>query len=968
MRVFSDKRPDTPTLLAWASAAMVGGILFLGPFPTGLQGASHWPWGAIVGVLAGVTMLISRTMARRAFRIDPLILVLCGLGGLLAFQLIPLPAGVMGVISPTRLSLARELASVSGRPGPEWLPITVCPKLTRDGLLLFIGAVSVFYASSKLIRLRGAWRLPLAAAAASGAILAVYGLIALLFGEPGSLTATYTNRNRFAGFLAIAGASALGLYLAEREPGVPPWRRALPLAAAVLIEVALVFTLSRLGIAAAALAGLLTIALFARRRSIWAASVSVLCLVAVNMLLGISPLLERYSLLFESGRSRMHAWSMTLPMALDYPVFGSGEATYRQLFALYQQPDLPGWWVNAHNDYLTILVEGGILALAGVIAVAILFFRRIVPMSLSSVRKDRAIAAAGFLAVTAEIIHSLGDYPLRQPANLLAFASVTGLVYGRARRRDPPGRTESEAVLSAGKTTGLRLALAGILCIAVIPILIAVWRAETLKAEATGLASVESAPPKNADRALELLASAARADAWDGEARLEAARLRAGMLSTGAGRDDARKVTTLAIADARSGLRTTPLDPRLYYLLGILTWRSGSEADTDRMMTMSLRLGRAWHDVSYNVGAYFLRRWRLERESRSGFGLTRWKAGKDSELLREASKALSMSVRSPRAKRQTIDLVLGQPLSAAEIDLLLDPDPKIDLALARSLARQGRHAEAEERFSRALRAGTDLSPESPAGAHASYARSLLTLGKIDDALDQFRRSLVSSAPEERGHWIRFLGRLRVPKDAAPSLADWWNSISKEIAGIEDDPAYDLALGRAELAAGRTESGTRHLLKYAEETNDAAVYAELATRALARGRPEVAVKLASEAASLKDSAKYELLLSRAFRNAGCETEALSALQRALVLDPRNLRAARDLAKIELAASRPEKAARLWRLFLEAGGDVAAGHEGLADVYSALLDRGNAIRELRKSLQTRPGDKRLRRKLQNLLKAD
>ncbi len=788
---------------------------------------------------------------------------------------------------------------------------------------------------------------------------------------------------------AVVYASALGLYLAEREPGVPVWRRALPLTAAVLIEVALVLTMSRLGIAAAALAGLLTIALFTQRRAAWGAFAGVLCLVALNVLLGISPVLERYSLLFEDGRGRLQAWSMSLPMVLDYPIFGSGGASYRQLFALYQEPSLSGWWLNAHNDYLTVVIECGLLALGGLIAVAVIFFRRTTPMRVSPVRTDSALAAAGFLAVTAELIHSVGDYPLRQPANLLVFAAVAGVVYGRANhggqvppegpyrpwRRVPAcagdphadrrtSQGESEDASSIGKAVGYRLTLAGVLCVAVIPVLALVHRAETLKAEAAELVSAGSPRPEHFDRAITLLESAARTDPWDGEARYEAARLRVGMLSAGARPEEARKLTEQAIDDAHSGLQVSPLDPRPYYLLGILTWAPGSEETSDRMMATALRLGRAWHDVSYNVGAYFLRRWRLEVKSRPGFGLARWEAGKGSEFLRSASKALSLAVRSPGGIR-TVELVLGQPLFSGEIDLLLNPDPEIEVVLARGLARRGRHAEAELRFARALQAGKGLPKESLAAVHAAYAQSLLGLGRIDDALDEFKRSLASASPEELGDCVQALGRIRVPEDAASEVADWWRALSAEMEGLDGEPAFLLALGRAELVAGRVESGTEHLLGYAEATRDASAYAELAARALARGEPELAVTMASEAARLEGKAEHQLLLSHAFRNAGCDAEALSALRRALALAPRNLRAARGLAQIELAAGRPEEAARLWEQFLRSGGDQAAGHEGLADVYSAVLDDKRAVEELSLALDARPGDLRLMKKLQGLV---
>ena len=56
--------------------------------------------------------------------------------------------------------------------------------------------------------------------------------------------------------------------------------------------------------------------------------------------------------------------------------------------------------------------------------------------------------------------------------------------------------------------------------------------------------------------------------------------------------------------------------------------------------------------------------------------------------------------------------------------------------------------------------------------------------------------------------------------------------------------------------------------------------------------------------------------------------------------------------------------IWRVFLASGGDPATAHEGLADVHLALLDNDSAREELVKALDARPGDKRLRARLDAL----
>ncbi len=77
-------------------------------------------------------------------------------------------------------------------------------------------------------------------------------------------------------------------------------------------------------------------------------------------------------------------------------------------------------------------------------------------------------------------------------------------------------------------------------------------------------------------------------------------------------------------------------------------------------------------------------------------------------------------------------------------------------------------------------------------------------------------------------------------------------------------------------------------------------------------------------------------------------------------------ARALVGVETKAGRHDKAAAAWTAFLGAGGDEAAAHEGLADIYLRLRDHERAVQELGKALEARPGDERLRKKLEDVLR--
>ncbi|MDQ6788127.1 MAG: hypothetical protein M3033_15085, partial [Acidobacteriota bacterium] len=96
---------------------------------------------------------------------------------------------------------------------------------------------------------------------------------------------------------------------------------------------------------------------------------------------------------------------------------------------------------QAHNDYLQILSDAGILGFACVAAFIILLFKqslRIIAKSSDNFRRNAAIGAlAGCFGI---MIHSLFDFPLRTPANgyfflILAALSTATINYPKLYRR-----------------------------------------------------------------------------------------------------------------------------------------------------------------------------------------------------------------------------------------------------------------------------------------------------------------------------------------------------------------------------------------------------------------------------------------------------------------------------------------------------------------------------------------------------
>jgi tetratricopeptide (TPR) repeat protein len=956
---------------------------------------------AAVAVLLGAVALVARGLdAHTRHRADSVMIALACLAAAWAFQLVPLPAGLVGFLSPARLGLAREVAAAVGEDAPGWLPLTTCLKCTRDGLVLLVACGCAFYAASTLLaRGRGAKaafnaktvfnaKTILGAAVVSGTLLAAWGIVEVVRLGGGRLMSTYVSPNRFAGYMATSGAAAVGLFILEgrADGGMRPRDRfGLPrgwwwLGAAGLIETALILTLSRLGIASAAVAGGVTFVVFGRRtRARLAAVAGALLVLAANAIVAVGPVLGRYSVLFEGGRigsGRARCWSMALPLVADFPVLGSGAGTFKHVFPMYQDPSLVGTWDYAHNDWLNVLADGGLVTLAALGAAAALFYRRIVPLGSSRDPAARGAGVAAFMALTAALIHSVGDYPLRQPANALVLALVCGLAWGTARRGGS-AQSDADAPPDGPPPRWLLPACMGaalVLVAATVPLLarLALAGGAAERADAIPVGRDEEVEREDLERRLRLLERAARLDRWDADARYEAARTRVRLVVEDRDAPKAAEALRAAELDLRAGRAVSPLDPPGFYLGAVIDWRPGSTERADRMMEFALRLAPASADVGLQVGGYFLKRWRAETDEAEGsFGIARLfrrdapgrEAAERDELFRRASRALALASSSPRARRGAVALALECALSPEEVDAALAPSGEIELMLARALAARGDHARACGRHERALASGDLRGPE--CRARASYAASLMALGRTREALEQFDAALAGAGRDELAATVRALGSLRARPEGAAAVADFWAERAGPGGPLAGEREALRALGRAEIAAGREREGFEHLLDYAERAGDAGAFAELARLALKRGENPLAESLAARAARLAPGeARHGMLLARVRGPLGDRDGARAALGGVLARDPRNVAATRALAALEVAASRHDAAMRVWRRFMNSGGDAGVGHEALADVYLAVSDRAAAERELAKALRARPGDERLRAKLDRL----
>lgn len=420
------------------------GICLLVAFAVLAHGAVE-PWSeAVLQIGAGVLLVAWALGALGAaeFRIvgNPLLWPLLGLWGVATFQLAA--------------------------------HVTVYPFLTRIELLKFSALLALFFLAVQVFGTVGQWRRWAWFLLVLGFLVSVFGIVQhftfngelywfreLRYG--GIPFGPFVNRNHFAGFVELVIPSGLAFLLLRSEK-----RDQLPLIALfTLFPVgALFLSASRGGIVSFLVElGMLAVLIPLRRRDRkpLAAGLVVLILGAALVgWLGIGRALDRfasYQLLEASGARRAEMVRDSWRIFRDHPVAGAGLGTLQEVFPLYETM-YDGLIVNhAHNDYVEVLAETGLVGGACCLAFLIaLFWLGWKNLAAPADTTDFAVRLGALAACCGLLVHSLVDFNLHIPSNALIFllqaaAATSFLPASRAeeaRRIASPGRRLTPAASS----------------------------------------------------------------------------------------------------------------------------------------------------------------------------------------------------------------------------------------------------------------------------------------------------------------------------------------------------------------------------------------------------------------------------------------------------------------------------------------------------------------------------------------
>jgi O-antigen ligase len=151
-------------------------------------------------------------------------------------------------------------------------------------------------------------------------------------------------------------------------------------------------------------------------------------IVGLGLYVGIEGLVERYTILAQSGeRDRIPIWRDAWPMVSTTLWFGKGLGSFMWTFPAYEtvEPDIPAMY--AHNDYLEIVAEIGIVGFALLIWAVMVCWRSARRNLLAKDHLVRGIGLATLGVLAATAIQEITDYSLYIPGVAAMFILLIAL-------------------------------------------------------------------------------------------------------------------------------------------------------------------------------------------------------------------------------------------------------------------------------------------------------------------------------------------------------------------------------------------------------------------------------------------------------------------------------------------------------------------------------------------------------------
>ena len=478
-------RPDSRGGLSFAALDLSDRLLLAAVvlLPWAFGGIEIWAYrGAALLVAAALTVRLSARKAEdwHLRRIRGILIPAFLLLGVGLIQIVPLPPGLLGAVSPKaqelyaatfdaaesdplaaleRRALAQVPEAESQPPAREsapvmrpvagrwegWRTISLVPAFSLERIFWYVALLLAFLLAQSAAADAERRRAMTAALFLNFLALAVFGLVYAAIGntnlywvrstlENARPYGPYVNPANFAAMMELATpwvlAAAVSAYRTQHRPPLP---FPILVATGICCAASGVMSGSRAGVV---LIGLGIVALLVRLpqrgRALWAAG-GVAVLAGAAWLVTVS---ERLRLFFEIGDEglmnveRLAAWKAAAAMLADFPITGAGIGVFRDVFPIYAPAGGMGRMQHLHNDYLEVLLETGLPG-----AVLLVWLIGAFAVAAWSGSRGKVKAYGLMVGLSCLFLHALVDFNHQIPANALTFVILAAIAVAPRRAR-----------------------------------------------------------------------------------------------------------------------------------------------------------------------------------------------------------------------------------------------------------------------------------------------------------------------------------------------------------------------------------------------------------------------------------------------------------------------------------------------------------------------------------------------------
>ena len=294
--------------------------------------------------------------------------------------------------------------------------------------------------------------------ACAGSFVTLFGLFRYLYDVytegilNAALSAFFVNKNHFAGYMEmiIPCTAALLFFPLQKS------QKALVLYSVILMCAGLAFSMSRGGwisfLIGFIVFGFLLFPVSRKKGALTSAGIvagAVLLCIAVFYFIGTEPIIRKVESTIDDRylgmEGRYRIWESSFRSIRENPWLGKGAGTFPYLYQKYRPKSVCRRVAFAHNDYIHILFETGIV---GLLFIIIILGERVYPYVLSAYKyySDRIVsenyddihtsshcrvrfasAVAVAVALTSIVIHSFVDFNLHLSANGILLSMLVGI-------------------------------------------------------------------------------------------------------------------------------------------------------------------------------------------------------------------------------------------------------------------------------------------------------------------------------------------------------------------------------------------------------------------------------------------------------------------------------------------------------------------------------------------------------------